>query len=352
MAVEAAPIDVPGAVGGTAMQRVRGILVTLIAIVAGLVVGGVALAAAGAPPLAAYGELVRGAFGSSFGVYQSLEQAVPLAIIGVGLCVPFRAGIWNIGAEGQFYVGALCGGLVGIYLPIDQPVILIPLTFVAAMAGGGAWAYAAGWLRAHRGVNEIVSTLMMNYIALFVLLYLVRIPFRDPDNLIIQSRVVPPAARLNDIPGTFVHGGILVAAVLMILVAWLLSRTPFGFHVGVMGSNPDAAEAAGIDTKRMIKRVMAISGSLAGLAGIVQVEAVQLVVNGAISRQFGFTAIVVALLGRRSPVGAFLAACFLGAIAVGGVSVQQVYQIPTAILLTIQALFVFMLLAAERLVRR
>jgi ABC-type uncharacterized transport system permease subunit len=350
MAVEVAPVS--SGIGATFVQRFRGLLATLTAIVAGLVIGGLALAAAGAPPLAAYGELARGALGSSFGIYQSLDQAVPLAIIGIGLCVPFRAGIWNIGAEGQFYMGALSGGLVGIYLPVDQPVLMIPLTFAAAMIGGGAWAYVAGWLRAHSGVNEIVSTLMLNYIGLFVLLYLVRIPFRDPNNLIIQSRVVTEAARLNDLPGTFVHAGILVALLLVPVVWWLLHKTPFGFRVGVMGLNPDAAEAAGVDTKKTIKRVMLISGALAGLAGIVQVSAVQLVVNGAISRQFGFTAIVVALLGRRNPIGAFLAAVFLGMIAVGGVSVQQVYQIPTAILLAVQALFVFLLLAAERLMSR
>jgi ABC-type uncharacterized transport system permease subunit len=350
MAIELAPAAGAGAVG--AVERFRGLLATLIAVLAGLLIGGLALAAAGAPPLAAYGELVRGALGSSFGIYQSLEQAVPLAIIGIGLCVAFRAGIWNIGAEGQFYMGALCGGLVAIYLPVDQPALMIPVTFAAAMLGGSAWAYIAGWLRAHRGVNEIVSTLMLNYIGLFVLLYLVRIPFRDPDNLIIQSRVVSEAARLNDLPGTFVHAGIVVALLLVPIVWWLLHKTPFGFRVSVMGLNPDAAEAAGVDTKKTIKRVMLISGALAGLAGIVQVSAVQLVVNGAISRQFGFTAIVVALLGRRHPVGAFLAAVFLGMIAVGGVSVQQVYQIPTAILLAVQALFVFLLLAAERLMRR
>ena len=352
MAAELASGEVAGAIGVGWSQRARGLVATLVAVAAGLVIAGVMFATAGAPPIAAFGELLRGAFGSTFGIYQSLEQAVPLAIIGIGLTVPFRAGVWNIGAEGQFYIGALFGGIVAIYLPIDATPLLLPLTFAAAMVGGAAWAAIAGWLKARMGVNEIVSTLMLNYIGLFVFIYLIRIPFRDPNNLIIQSKVVQDAARLRDLPGTFVHAGILVAIVLVPIVGYLMNKTPFGFQAGVMGLNPEAAEAAGVDTKRMTIRVMMISGALAGLAGIVQVEAVQLVLNGSISHQFGFTAIVVALLGRNRPLGALLVAIFLGTLTVGGVSVQQVYQIPTAIILAVQAIFVLLLLAAERLIRR
>jgi general nucleoside transport system permease protein len=352
MATELASAETATAQTPVGGQRLGGLAASLIAILVGLALGAIVFAAVGVSPLGAYGELVRGGIGSRFAIYQTLEQAVPLAIIAIGLCVSFRASVWNIGAEGQLYIGALAGALVGIYLPIDSAILMIPLTFLAAMAGGGVWGYIAGWLRAHMGVNEIVTTLMLNYIALFFVTYLIRIPFRDPENLIIQSKVVQESARLRDLPGTFVHAGILVAVVLVPIVAYLLNRTPFGFRVTAMGLNRDAAEAAGADTKRIIKRVMVISGALAGLAGIIQIEAIQLVMNGAISRQFGFTAIVVALLGRNHPLGAFITALFLGFLTVGGISVQQVYQIPTAIILGVEAMFVLLVLAAERLFRR
>lgn len=347
------------AVGGVARgldswisRRLRSVLASLLAVLVGLVIGGIIIAAAGAQPVVAYADLIRGAIGSRFAISQVLEQSVPLIIIGLGLCVAFRATVWNIGAEGQFYIGALCGGVVGIYTPIDSPLILVPLTFLAAMAGGAAWAWVAGAMRARLGVNEIVNTLMLNYIALFIVAYLIRVPFRDPERLIIQSKQMPEAARLPDIPGLSVHVGFVVALVLVPIVAYLLSKTPFGFRVGVFGMNREAAAAAGVDGKRMIVRVMTISGALAGLAGIIQVEALQIVVNTVISRQFGFTAIVVALLGRNRPLGALLASLFIGGLTVGGVAMQQAQQVPTAVLISLQALFVILLLAADRLMRR
>jgi simple sugar transport system permease protein len=295
---------------------------------------------------------VQGALGSRFAVSQMLEQSIPLLIIGLGLCVAFRATVWNIGAEGQFYIGALFGGVVGIYFPVHSPFLVIPLTFVAAMAGGALWAWIAGAMRAHLGVNEIVNTLMLNYIALFILAYLVRIPLRDPERQIIQSRPMQDAAQLPDFPGFTFHIGFVVAILLVPIVAYVLNKTPFGFRISLSGMNRDAAETAGVDSGRTIKHVMMISGALAGLAGIIQVEAVQIVLNTSVSRQFGFTAIVVALLGRTRPVGVLLASLFLGGLAVGGVRMQQVHELPTAIILSIQALFVLLLLAAERLMRR
>jgi general nucleoside transport system permease protein len=333
-----------------ASRLVRNLGASLVAILIGLGFGAIIIVAAGGEPFAAYTSLFRGAVGSRFDIGQTLEQSIPIMIIGLGLAVAFRARVWNIGAEGQFYIGALTGGLVAIYLPIDVPVILIPLSFAAAMAGGAIWAWIVGYMRAHWGVNEIVTSLLMNYPAFFLMEYLCRVPLRG--GFIIQSKPVRTAAQLPDVPGFPVHLGIIVAIGLVPIVAYLMNKTPFGFRVDVFGMSPDVAEAAGVDRKKIVKRVMVVSGALAGLAGVIQVMGVQIVLNPFISRGFGFTAIIVALLGRNRPIGVLMAALFIGAMSNGGIAMQQAQNLPTSIILSVQALFVLLLLAAEMFIRK
>ena len=336
-----------------ASRRLRNAVASLVAVLIGLALGAIMIAAGGGHPVAAYSALLRGAVGDRFAIAQTLEQAIPLIVIGLGLAVAFRARVWNIGAEGQLYLGALTGGMVAIYVPIHISVLIIPLAFAAAMVGGAAWASVVGILRARWGVNEIVTSLLLNYPMFFLIEYLVRVPIRDKSQFIIQSKPVPRFAAL---PGLFhsfdVNAGILAAIGLVPIAAYLMNKTPFGFRVDVYGMSPEVAEAAGIDGRRVILRVMLISGATAGLAGVIQLMGVAIVLNPALSKGLGFTGIIVALLGRNRPVGVLLAAVFIGGLTTGGIAMQQAESLPTSIIVTIQAMFVLLLLAADRLMRR
>jgi general nucleoside transport system permease protein len=339
--------------GRRSARRFRNVGASLLATLIGLALGAVMIALAGGRPVAAYSALFRGAIGDRFAISQTLEQSIPLIIIGLGLAVSFRARVWNIGAEGQLYLGALAGAMVAIYVPIHVPVVIIPLAFAAAMVGGAVWASVVGFLRARWGVNEIVTSLLLNYPMFFLIEYLVRVPIRDKSQFIIQSKPIPRSAALPGLFDTFdVHAGILVALGLVPIVAYLMNKTPFGFRVDVFGMSPEVAEAAGVDGRRVILRVMLISGAMAGLAGVIQLMGVAIVLNPALSKGLGFTAIIVALLGRNRPVGVLLAALFIGGLTTGGIAMQQAQSLPTSIIVTIQAMFVLLLLAADRLMRR
>ena len=343
----------PVGVATTRWER-RGahLLTSLGAVLLGLLVGAAILAVAGANPIRAYGAMVEGAIGSRFAVSQVLVQAVPLLIIGLGLAFAFRGRVWNIGAEGQFHLGALAGGAVAIAAPIPVAAVQLPLAMLLGAASGGAWAWVVGTLRARWRVNEVISSLLLNYVAIYWYSYFIRKPLRDPEGFLPQSRAIPASAQLPSLPGLDVHAGLLIALALVPLVAYTMHRTPFGFRAAALGLNADAAEAAGIHAGRTIVRLMVISGAMAGLAGVIQILGVQLRLQYGISPGFGFTAIIVALLGRTQPVGVLLAAMLIAGLSVGGAAVQFTQGIPIAAVFTMQASFVLFLVVADRVVRR
>jgi ABC-type uncharacterized transport system permease subunit len=335
------------------VRRARSFGTSLLAVLIALAVGAVILLVAGASPLAAYREMVRGAIGSRFAVSQLLVEVVPLLIIGLGLALAFRGRVWNIGAEGQFYLGALAGGTVAIVFPWSVPVLVIPAVLVAGAAAGAAWGWIAGEVRSRWGVNEIITSLLLNYVAIYWYGYFIRKPLRDPSGFLPQSKEIPAAAQLPNILGLQVHAGLLIALGLVPILAYVMARTPFGFRVTALGLNREAAAgAAGVDTRRFIVRLMLLSGGFAGLAGVVQILGVQLRLQSGISPGFGFTAIIVALLGRMRPVGVMLAAFLIGGLSVGGQAMQLTQGVPIAAVQTIEALFVLFLLVADKLVRR
>ncbi len=334
-------------------RRARSVAAALLAVVIALLMGSAILLWAGASPVAAYRDMVRGAIGSRFAISQVLVVLVPLLIIGLGLTVAFRGRVWNIGAEGQFYLGALAGGTIAIAFPWAMPVLAIPIALLAGAAAGAAWGWIAGALRARWGVSEIITSLLLNYVAIYWFGYFIRKPLRDPSGFLPQSREIPEAAQLPDLPALQVHLGLIIGLGLVVILAYVMARTPFGFRVTAMGLSPEAAAgAAGVDTRRSIVRLMLISGGLAGLAGIVQILGVQLRLQVGISPGFGFTAIIVALLGRMRPFGVLLAALLIAGLSVGGQAMQFTQGVPIAAVHTILALFVLFLLVADKLVRR
>jgi simple sugar transport system permease protein len=209
-----------------------------------------------------------------------------------------------------------------------------------------------GVLRGRWNVNEVITSLLLNYVAIFLVGYLVRKPLGDPESFLRQTDQLPRAALLPYLHALRVHGGILVALALVPVVAYVMHRTPFGFRLDLLGSNPEAARTAGVDTARMTVLVMLVSGGLAGLAGALQVMGQETRVTAEISPGFGFTAIVVALLGRNRPLGVLVSALFIAGLSIGGVTMQTVEQVPSAIVVAVEALFVLFLLVADRMARR
>ena len=321
------------------------------AIVVGLILGGIVLALAGGNPLEAYSDIVTETFSSRATVGLLLGEAVPLLTIGLGLAFAFRARLWNIGAEGQFLMGAAGGGAFVLLLPIESSVILVPGALIAGTVSGAMWGWIVGKLRTLWNVNEVISSLLLNYVAIFGMAYLIRQPLRDRAYFLPQSESIPGAGRLPDIPFLSTHAGVVIAALLVPVLIYVMRRTPFGFRSQMLGLNPDATRAAGVDTDRLVVKVMLLSGGLAGLAGVVQVVGIEFRLTNNLGSGVGFTAIIVALLGRMRPLGVLFASIFIATLAIGGDVVQRTQQIPRSAVFVLQALFVIVVIVADRWAR-
>jgi simple sugar transport system permease protein len=312
----------------------------------GILAGGLLIWLCGYDPVRAYTEIVRGSFGGGYALSQMVAASIPLAIIALGTAVAFRVQLWNIGGEGQFYMGAFAAtGVELVGGPGGWPAaVLIPAMILAAFAGGALWAGIPGWLRAYFGVNEIITTLMLNYVAVLWVNYLVYGPWKDPEghNFPFTPRFTDNAVfgHLGD--GQLHHGvwAPLAGAVLLLL---LLYRTQWGYELRVMGENAQAARYAGIDIRRNILLVMLLSGGLAGIAGMVQVSGIVHVLSGQISNNYGYTAIIVAWLGQLQPIAILLVSCLFGVLVNGGFAVSQV-GIPQALGFLLQGVLLFFVL--------
>lgn len=312
-----------------------------------LVLGALLIRLAGADPWAAYAVMVRGAFGGQRQITETILKACPLLIIGLGLAVAFRSQVWNIGAEGQYFMGALAGGFLALQFGnLPQP-LLVPLVLAGGLAGGALWALIPGLLRTRRGISEIITTLMLNYVAILLMQYLVRGPLRDPAGYLPQSAQFADVARLPVVWSPRIHLGVLLALLLVPLVHLLIWRTPLGFRLRAIGSSPSVAHFAGMNVGGGILMALLMSGALAGLAGVVEVTSLHLRLKGAISGGYGFSAILVALLGRMNPLGIVLAAFFFAALTIGAEAMHAVYGLPAALSLALQAIIVLFVLAAD-----
>ncbi len=332
-------------------RRLKAGLSSLGAVVLSLVVGGVLILIAGGEPISAYGSLIDGAVGSPYSIGQVLVLAVPLLIMGLGLAMAFRGRVYNIGAEGQLFMGALASGVVAIFLPLGFDPLLIVASVAAGVAAGAAWGGIVGVLRARWGVNEVITSLLLNFVAILIFTYCVRRPLRAPGSPDLQGRPIEPDAALPLLPDLAVHVGVFVAIALVPLAVYLMGRTPFGMRVRMLGFNAEAARTAGVNSRRMIVGLMLISGGLAGLAGALQTLGVAERLDLGISQGYGFTAIVVALLGRLHSVGVLLAALFIAVLQSGGQAMSVTEGLPYAIVLAIPGVFVVFLLIADRLAR-
>jgi general nucleoside transport system permease protein len=282
-----------------------------------------------------------------------LTKAAPLIMIALGLSLGNQAKIWNIGAEGQYIVGALAGAGVAFFMPQAPAVVAIPLMIAGGIVGGAVWAAIPAWLRTRYNVSEVLSSLMLVYVALQVLNYLIGGPWKDPNGHNFPQ--TPPFSAAQSLPkvlpGTVIPPGFVVA-ILLTLFFWVLaSRSVYGFSVRTVGAAPHAARYGGFDAARTVWSTLLISGGMAGLAGILEAMSQLGQINLGFPSGYGFTAIIVSFLGRLHPVGVFLAGLILAVTYVGGQVAQTVVHVPNATAGIFQATMLFFILASDILVR-
>ncbi|MFD1954403.1 ABC transporter permease [Paenibacillus thailandensis] len=318
--------------------------VTVVSVVLALVFCGIFIWANGMNPLTVYAKMLKGAFGSEFGLTETFVKAIPLLLCGLGVAVAYRLSIWNIGAEGQFAIGAIAATAVTIYFPAMPGYMAIPTMIVFAVAGGGLWGLLTAIPRTYFQVNELISSLMLNYVALLALDYVVFGPWKDPKGFNFPGTAMfSDAQSLPLLGSTRLHFGIVFAIVAVVLYFIVMKYTRWGYEWRLIGANPEAARHSGIPINRHILLVMIISGGLAGLAGMAEVSGVAHRLMYGLSPGYGYTAIIVAWLARLHPVGLVLSSFLFGGLIVGGYSVQTI-GLPSSISEMIQGAILFFLI--------
>lgn len=303
--------------------------------------------AAGASPAAAFAALLKGAFGSWRSTSETLVAATPLIFTGLATAVAFRARIWNIGAEGQVFAGAMFAYWVQHGLAGASPFIQLPVVVLGGLAGGGLYAALASVLKTRFNVDEVISTVMLNYIIVYLLsLLLLQGPWSEPGAFFEQSAKMDPGSLLPLLSGgSRLHAGFLLALAAAAVVQVLMARTPVGYEIRAAGSNLRALEVQGTRPARVILMVMVISGALAGLAGIAQVYGVHYRLKSGVLSGFGYTGIVVAILGQLKPWGVVAAALVFGALVTGGTFMQVKTGVPSALIYAVEAILLLCYLA-------
>ncbi len=347
---------------GEWLPRLAYTLLPLWATLLALAVGAAMLLFLEVNPAEAYKAMWEGAFGSRNAVAETLVKATPLLLVGLGICISFRGNVINIGGEGQMIIGAILATLVGLTFTDWPGWAVIVVALALGFIGGAAWGGIPGYLKAYFGVNEILSTIMMNAIAVQLMNFLLRGPMIDPAQAELASKI-PQTARLADafrlprLAPTRLHLGFLLALALAFLVYVLLWRTTLGYRIRAVGQNPDAARYAGINVNRQVVIALLLSGAFAGLAGAVQVYGVnyRMITDGSASGftgGAGFNGIVAALFGQLHPVGTIPASVFFGALLVGANKMQRVVQVPSALITALNGLIVVFVVSSDYWRRR
>jgi general nucleoside transport system permease protein len=299
----------------------------------------------------AYVALFRGAFVGSRSLSETVTASIPLILTGLAVALPFRAGLFNIGAQGQVIAGGLVGGWVGFTLTGLPLIVHLPLAILAGFIGGALYGFIPGLLKARTGAHEVISTIMLNNIAILVMEYLLTTSFRAPGRTDPISKSIPTTAQLPRFDSSLrVHTGIILALLVAVLIFYLVERSTFGFELNAIGLNPNAATSAGMSVNRVTILALTLAGAMAGLAGANQVLGVQYRVTSGFSESLGFDGITVALLGRGGVGGTVAAGFLFGALRAGGRTMQAQSGTSLDLVTVIQAL-VIVFIAAPALVR-
>ncbi len=299
-----------------------------------------------ANPVAAYGAMLRGAVGSTFGLTQTLVKATPLLLVGLGICIAFRARCINIGGRGQMIAGALLATSFALRFGAWPRPVLIATLIIMGFVGGAVWGFLPGFLKARFAVNEILTTIMMNSIALQLMNFLLQGPLMDPAGIeagtfLAQSARLPEAARLARlVPRTLLHSGIFVSLAMAVVVYVFLWRTTLGYRVRATGLNPHASRYSGINVSIHQALSLTLAGGLAGMAGAIEVMGVHYRLVEEFTSGYGFTGIVAALLGWLHPLGLIPASLFFGGLLIGADTMQRAVQVPSALVNAILGLVV------------
>lgn len=325
------------------------VAVPLIAVLLALLLAALPLAWAGAPLLEAYGLMARGALGSRFAITETLTRAAPLILTGLAAAVAFRAKLWNIGGEGQLYAGALAAVAVGSGAILLPPVLMIPLVLVAGALAGALLLLVPTLLKVKLGADEVVTTLLLNFVVLLFVGMMIEGPMKDPMSMgwpqsepIIDAAVLPQLLERSRL-----HAGLIVALVAALLMWLMVARSTWGFELRAVGANPAAASYAGMSVNWVMIRVGLISGALAGLAGVGEVAGLRGYLTQDLSPGFGYAGIVVAMLAQLNPLAVVLAALFIAAVFVGADSMSRALGVSSYIANLIVAMALLTMLVSS-----
>ena len=324
-----------------------------LSILLALIMGGIVFFMVGANPLKAYSVMAAGAFGSLYNISEVLVKAIPLILCGLAVAISAKILIWNIGGEGQLAVGGIGSAAIALFLSPHLPSFLVlPLMVLAGFIAGGLWASISGFLKARIGVNEILTTLMLNYVAIYWLEHLYFGPWRDPTGMGFPGTAIfPESAWLPRFPQTRVHLGLIFGIVAAILLQVILWRTRWGYEIRVIGENPKAARLARMKTTQYILWVMFVSGGLAGLAGMAEASGIHYRLQQGLAVGYGYIGIIVAWLSKLHPTGLILVAIFLASLLVGGDQLQSVMHLPSSVGLVLEGTLLFFVLGSDFLSR-
>ncbi|ABQ46839.1 MAG: ABC-type transporter, integral membrane subunit [Thermotoga sp. 47_83] len=332
-------------------NRVWSFLVPFFSVIIALLIAAVVIILIGQNPVIAYKAMIEGAFGNIQALADTVIKTTPLILTGLAVGFGFRAGLFNIGAEGQMIMGGILATVVGMHMRGIPPLLAIPLTMIAGMLGGAVWASIAGYLKAKTGAHEVVSTIMLNWIATYISSYLITGPLavgsgtpKSPE--IAPSAKLPPIVTVGALEMT---SGILISILSAVVIYIVLEKTKTGYEVKAVGFNPYAAEYGGINISKNIVMCMAISGALAGLAGALEVMGLHHRFLGTLSGGKGFDGISIALIGQNHPIGIIFASFLIAALRTGSSNMQFV-GVPKHIVTIIQGIVIF-LVAADRIVK-
>lgn len=333
--------------------RIEAVVRPAVPIIIALAVGALILGVLGRDPVEFYAQVVRRAITSQGGLQETLVLMAPLLLIAASLIVSFRAGLWNLGVDGQFLLAAVFVAAYAPGLVERMPYwIAIGLLFLLGAAVGAIWSIVPALLRAYQGVNEIISTLMMTFLALSTSALLVKTVFDDPDTAVPQTLVLPVAERLPRIADSLVHIGVPLAIVAILVVHYVMTRTSFGTRVGIVGHSPAAAHHFGLNVPRLTVAVLALSSALAGLAGTIEILGVRGVVRADWHPSYGLMVVPLVFLARFHGAVSILFVAFFAVLVIGGESASRRADLPNHFLLIMVALILLTLALVERIAAR
>jgi general nucleoside transport system permease protein len=313
-------------------------LVPVLSIVLGMAGAGIIISLIGVNPAAVYGRMFTGAFGTANRIFSTLQRFTSLSLAALAVTLAFKAGVFNIGVEGQIYIGALLATWAGVSFTGLPAIVHVPLAAAAGCLGGAVWAFIPGYLKAVRGFNEIIISIFMNFIAVYLLGAAVNTFLKAPGQGIPWSLPVGESARIPRIPGTTVHSGLILTVLIAIGIGYLLKHRTFGYELKATGLNRDAARYGGINTTRVTVITMMLSGAVGSLTGSMEILGVQHRLTEGFLVNYGYNAVPIALLGGLNPAGTLIVAFVYGALLNGASSMQIALKVPVSIVQVIMAL--------------